>query len=120
MARVLQEFYCGECDGYFHLNLNMSLNYEVEVQCPNEKCKHLHRRCVVEGQIYEQGRFRTEVKEKLIASDATYSKTPMTQKMRDAHEKKYGGRRDGVPIERDPLSQEEFNERWASLASKQG
>jgi hypothetical protein len=129
MDRVLQEFYCGECDGYFRLKLNVSLNYEVEVQCPNPKCKHLHRRCVVDGQIYEQGRYKTDKRETLIASDATYSKTPVTQRMREAHDskqisEKYRQRRDGVPIEDSLFGGEVYDDnsarmdRWASLASK--
>ena len=117
MARVLQEFYCGECDGYFFVKLNMALNHEIELRCPN--CAHEHRRCIVEGQIYESGRYRTDSKEKVLTSKATYSKLPLTEKMKELHTKN-GNRRDGVPHERDPLQQAEFDERWASLASKQG
>lgn len=61
MGRISQEFYCGECKGYFVVRLNIELNHEVEIACPN--CGHEHRRCIVDGLIFEQGRHTgTEIK----------------------------------------------------------
>ena len=111
MGKILQEFYCGNCQGYFCVSLNTALNYEVEVRCPN--CGHEHRRCIVDGVIFENGRFQTNVKEKILVSKATYSKTPLTDTMKNSR------KRDGVVIERDPLSQSEFDERWASVAARE-
>lgn len=118
MDRVSQEFYCGECSGYFLIRLNTALNHEAEIKCPN--CGHEHRRCVVNGEIFEKGRHTTTSREKILTSMASYSKTPITQKMRDAHEgKQFHGRRDGVVLERDPATQAEFNERWLSIAARE-
>ena len=118
MDKVLQEFYCGECKGYFRIPLNPIIDYEVEICCPN--CGHEHRRCVVKGVIFEQGRHQTNSREKIRVSMATYSKMPITAKMLEAHNgKQFSGRRDGVVIERDPLSQTEFDERWLSIAARE-
>lgn len=108
MDRISQEFYCGECQGYFVIRLNIVLNQEVEIVCPN--CGHEHRRCIVDGQIYENGRYRTESRERILTTKANYSKMPVTEKMRQAHEKKYGGRRDGVPL---------MTEQWLNVAARE-
>lgn len=89
--RVWQEFYCGECDGYIDVKLNMALNYEVEVVCPN--CGHKHRRCIVKGVIHEGGRYRTDSKEEIKPVKSAYHKEPKTVRMMNA--KSYQ-RRDGV------------------------
>lgn len=87
MVRILQEFYCGTCKGYFLLNVNKSLDdHEVEIQCSNPDCKHVHRRRIFNGVIKEEGRYREKPKEKLISLKSTYSKTPRTQKMKTAQE----------------------------------
>lgn len=113
MSRMSQEFYCGECSGYFSIRLNMSLNHEVLIVCPN--CKHEHRRRITDGQIFELGRHTTSVVEKILTSMANYSKSPITQKMRDAHEKNiYNARRDGVPYEHQPMM-----EQWLSVAARE-
>ncbi len=99
MARVSQEFYCGECKHYFIVRLNMSLNQEVHIQCPNNACKHEHRRCIKNGLIFESGRYHTDAKEEVLPNPATLSKTPKTDKMKKAHEESsYNQRRDGVPL----------------------
>lgn len=90
--RLSQEFYCGECEGYFIVRLNRQLNHVAIIRCPN--CKHEHRRCIVNGQIFEDGRYKTEHKERLLPTMAGYSKTPRTQVMRDSWY-----RRDGVAID---------------------
>ena len=38
--RILQEFYCNDCDGFFLANLCIALNVRVEVVCPNCGRKH--------------------------------------------------------------------------------
>jgi hypothetical protein len=95
--RVWQEFYCGECDGYFDVKLNMGLNYEVEVVCPN--CEHKHRRCIKDGQIFESGRYNSAIKEEIISTKAAYHKKPRTKAMNNASkDSRWSGRRDGVVI----------------------
>jgi predicted RNA-binding Zn-ribbon protein involved in translation (DUF1610 family) len=97
MSSISQEFYCHECNGYFLVRLNMAINHEAEIICPN--CGHEHRRCIIDGQIFEKGRNSTAVKEKIRTTKVNYSKTPFTQKMREAHENSsFHGRRDGVPM----------------------
>lgn len=117
MGRVSQEFYCGECDHYFVVRLNMALNHEALIVCPNKDCKHEHRRCIVEGIIYEQGRFETDHEEEILPNPATLSKTPITDKMRKAAEtegpRSYcKKRRDGVPL--GPLA-----ESWARTSLRE-
>ena len=118
MARMSQEFYCGECDGYFMVRLNMSLNLEVHVKCP--KCGHEHRRVIKDGSIYENGRFATDAKETVRTTIATYHKEPVTARMRKAHGKNRGivgnwcsSRRDGVTLTNEQL------ERWAEVAQRE-
>lgn len=91
MSRISQEFYCGECTGYFLVRLNDSLNHGVEIVCPN--CGHEHRRCIVDGQIFENGRHETPVKEKIRPTKVSYSKEPLTTQMKQAGG--WGQRRDG-------------------------
>lgn len=110
--RVMQEFYCGECSGYFMVKLNMGLNCEVYVKCP--KCGHEHRRVIKDGEIYENGRYHMDVKETIHTTMATYSKDPFTKKMQEAHEDaSWNGRRDGVPF--DPV----MADRWLQIAARE-
>lgn len=110
--RASQEFYCGECNGYFMVRLNMALNHEVHVKCPN--CGHEHRRVVQDGIIYESGRYGSDVKERVLTTIATYHKEPITERMIKAHAKKqYAGRRDGVKMTSEQL------ERWAEIAQRE-
>lgn len=113
VSRVLQEFYCGECEGYIRVKLNMAINNEVDVECPN--CHHKHRRCIKDGEISERGRFTSDAIEEICPTIAAYSKEPITKKMRDAHKtKSYADRRDGVVV-----GEEEMRLRWAELDSRQ-
>jgi len=110
--RVTQEFYCGECQGYFMVRLNMALNHEVHVKCPS--CGHEHRRVIKDGVIYESGRYSADVKETVRTTMATYHKEPITERMRKAHDgSSYGGRRDGVEMSAAQM------ERWAELAHRE-
>lgn len=110
MSRISQEFYCSECRGYFLVRLNIHLNHEAEIVCPN--CSHEHRRCIVDGQIFEQGRHSTDSKEKIRPTKASYSKEPLTTKMRQANER-WGARRDGS------ILTEQMRERWLEVASRE-
>jgi len=104
MSRVSQEFYCSECKGYFLVRLNTGLNQEVEIVCPN--CGHEHRRCIVEGQIFEYGRFKTDSKEKIRPTKASFSTEPLTVKM-----KQTSYARDGA------ILTEQMRERWLEKAA---
>lgn len=102
MARISQEFYCGECKHYFFVRLNSQLTHEVLIVCPNTACNHEHRRCVVNGEIRELGRFQSDIREEIVSTPVSLSKEPRTLKMRNAaldRLQAYSGRRDGVTIE---------------------
>lgn len=110
--RTSQEFYCGECKGYFLVRLNMALNHEVFVKCPN--CDHEHRRVIKDGTIYESGRFSADAKEVLRTTMATYHKEPITERMKKAHDKNsYCDRRDGAVMSTAQM------ERWAEVAHRE-
>lgn len=112
VQRVSQEFYCGECVGYFMVRLNMALNHEVHVKCPN--CAHEHRRVIRDGVIYESGRYSSDIKENVMTTMATYHKEPITERMIDAAaNNQWGGRRDGVTMTNDQL------QRWAEVAQRE-
>ena len=50
MAMVKHEFYCsGSCGKYFDFKLNMALNGNYRIHCPN--CGHVHYRMVKKGKI---------------------------------------------------------------------
>jgi len=50
MARRTFEFYCsGGCGKYFDFKLNMALNGNYRINCPN--CGHVHYRVVKNGKI---------------------------------------------------------------------
>ena len=49
MASVKKEFYCTECHKYFDIKLNMALEGNYRVHCPN--CNHIHYRQVKRGVI---------------------------------------------------------------------
>ena len=107
--RVSQEFYCGECQGYFMVRLNMALNHEAHIKCPN--CGHEHRRVIQDGVIHESGRYKSDVKENVLTTMATYHKEPFTKRFKDA--KSYGQRRDGEKMSPAQL------ERWAEVAQRE-
>jgi hypothetical protein len=114
--KVWQEFYCGECQGYFRVKLNMALTIGVEIVCP--KCKHKHHRFIKDGVIYENGRSEHGAKEEICPPLSAYSKEPLTAKMEKA---KYG-KRDGVVIDKEedlskrhPASEAMLRERWFEL-----
>ena len=109
--RVWQEFYCGECEGYIRVKLNMALNQEVEVVCP--KCGHQHRRVVTNGEIRERGRYAEPLKEEICPPMSAYQKNPWTEKMRNSYD-----RRNGVRIKKSEVpeghvqAQQSLQESW--------
>ena len=111
MATIWQEFYCGECQGYFTAKLNMALNHIVWIVCPN--CKHEHKRCIHDGRIEENGRENGRVIEHICPTLSSYSKEPLTKKM---HKEKCTswGKRDGVVIkdEKDLVRDAFMSELW--------
>lgn len=114
-ARTCQEFYCGECSGYFLVHVNRALNHEILVRCPKPSCRHEHRRVIKDGTIYEQGRggsATSGVKETLITSMATYSKTSRTEMGKEKGDN-YHSRRDGKPL---TAAQKE---RWLEVAERE-
>ena len=120
--KIWQEFYCGECNGYIRIKLNMQLNCEIEFVCPGKsgKCGHKHRRVIRDGIIRENGRFANEPKFELVPTQSAYSKEPWTSQMKKAAEKNHhSGRREGVPITkespRDAFSEQQFRDRWFEL-----
>jgi hypothetical protein len=100
--KIIQEFYCNECVGYFRVTLDVGFNRLVGVECPN--CGHQHEREIKDGIIYENhktGSFH----EILMPMKSTYSKTAALRKSEK-------GMRNGLPLgdpEKD-LIQERWNE----------
>lgn len=92
MDRIYQEFYCGECDGYFRCKINVKINHGVKMVCPN--CSHEHHRYIKNGVIFEDGRGANSPIEEIMPPKSSYYKVPFTEKM-----KKTKYKRDGVIIE---------------------
>ena len=76
--RQLIEFYCQECSKYFDVKLNMSLNGNQRVHCPNPKCGHIHYRKIENGEI-TSGRFTDHLQDEIIVDDLR----PMEASCRD-------------------------------------
>ena len=49
VSTVKHEFVCTECQKHFDITLNMALNGNYRIHCPN--CGHVHYRTVKNGQI---------------------------------------------------------------------
>ena len=72
MDRLLQEFYCNECRGYFRVKINTALNnYKIIMVCPN--CQHEHYRMIVDGHIEDKSD-RSTFTEKVRPPKSAYSK----------------------------------------------
>ena len=91
MKKIWQEFFCNDCGGYFRVKLNMALNINVEVVCP--ECGRKHPRVVENGRIYEKGN-SSGVVEEIHTTKSAYSKEPL-------HKNIQPGARDGKVIESD-------------------
>ena len=63
MSKVKKEFLCTECHKYFDIKLNISLDGNYRVHCPN--CGHIHYRAVRKGEITDT-RFTDNSKNVLI------------------------------------------------------
>jgi len=104
MAKVYQEFYCGNCSKgtYIRVKLNMSLNHVVEIECP--RCKHLHKRAIKNGVIFEDGRENGMTVEQICPPLSACSDEPVSQIMIDAKLKgNYAAKRNGQVIETDAV-----------------
>ena len=87
--KIKVEFLCTECHKYFDFKLNIELNGNIRVHCPN--CGHIHFRKILNGEITDT-RF-TENHESIFLEDLYPSKASC----RDYQKEK------PVPIERIPL-----------------
>ena len=93
---ITQEFYCSECKAYFLVTLFVGqTNYEAVIVCPS--CGHEHQRCIYNGEINEQGRFKTSVKERILSTKASISKEARTARLKKSTS--FGDKRDGVPMD---------------------
>lgn len=111
--KVFQEFYCGECKGYFTVKLNMALNQIVEIVCPNPNCKHKHKRSIQNGIIFENGREGGSSIEEIRPPFSSYSKEAKTEKMKSLSSY---CKRDGVVIKDSNIIADSFlKERWFEL-----
>ncbi len=101
--RVVQEFYCSGCNGYFRVTLNMELDIRVLMECP--QCQRRHERHIENGVIKD--RFK-ESKTTLVVipMPSTYSKTAVLGASKQFM-------RDGCVLG-DP-SRDLINERWNEL-----
>lgn len=106
MARVWQEFYCNDCDGYIDVKINISINQDVLVKCPN--CGREHPRTIKNGVIYERGQYESRYCEKITPVKAAYHKDPKTIRMKTQETTCYS-RRDGVTVE---SPRDLINESW--------
>jgi len=52
VSKQLMEFRCTECSKIFDIMMNLSLNGNYRIHCPN--CLHIHYRKVVKGKITDQ------------------------------------------------------------------
>lgn len=108
--KVFQEFYCGECENYIRMRLNMEWDRIVEVTCP--MCGHMHKRCITKGVITENGRAAGSAVEQICPPKSACSKEPITKHMAKA--KAYGERRDGAVVKSPEDLQRDaiMKERW--------
>lgn len=77
IERVLQEFYCNDCDGYIHLHIAAGVNKNVVICCPNPKCDRKHPRKIVNGKIKDNSRSDGPNTEEVMPMPSSYSKTPI-------------------------------------------
>lgn len=75
MAYARNEFYCSSCGKYFDFKLNMALNQNYRIHCPN--CGHVHYRKVENGLITDTRFFDNQ--DSLLVEDIR----PMKSSCRD-------------------------------------
>lgn len=130
--KVWQEFYCYECPadkdgksgGYFRVKLNMALEMNVTVVCPN--CGHEHNRSIRKGEIYDS-RLSSAYEEKLRVPKSAWSRDPISKQMDNLKNKHthQAGRRDGAVLkgsedlvpDADKIRKSIMRERWLELYS---
>jgi hypothetical protein len=103
--KVVQEFFCNDCDGYSRITLDKAINMSVKIECPN--CGRQHERHIENGLIYDKTMKSANwnIASIIIPMKSTYSKTAVLKKSQF-------GMRDGLPLG-DPakdLIQERWNE----------
>jgi len=82
MARRKHEFYCSSCSKYFDVKLNMSLNGNHRVHCPN--CGHIHFRLIEGGKI--TGTRFNETTDKIIVDDIRPMKASCRDYLTEVHD----------------------------------
>lgn len=75
MTKVRHEFFCTECSKYFDIKLNIALDGNYRIHCPN--CQHVHYRSVRKGVITEDRFVKDDCK--LLIEDIV----PMRSSCRD-------------------------------------
>lgn len=131
--KVWQEFYCYECPadpkdkekktgGYFRVKLNMALEMNVIVVCPN--CGHEHNRSIRNGEIHES-RLSNAYEEKLRVPKSAWSRDPISKLMdklknkntHDAGRRKGAVLKDGEDLvpDAEKIRSSIMRERWLEL-----
>lgn len=82
MAKVLQEFYCNKCNGFFTVKLSVGHDRDIKLKCPGPGCTREHPRAIKDGKIYERANRNENATEIIIVPKSAYSKKPVTAKMR--------------------------------------
>lgn len=109
MSRITSEFYCGECNGYFFVRLNIGLDRDFGIICP--MCGHKHFRQVKGGVIVGDSMGRNDNYEEIRPTKSAYHKESVHSKM-----KKFA--RAGSPIESANDIKPNFSflrERWVEI-----
>ena len=112
MDKIRQEFYCGNCSGYFRIKLAMNYDRIIHLNCPN--CGHQHKRKIVSGIIKEEGRDYGDAVEEIVVPKSAYSKEPLSEHFRAA--RAFAQKRDGIKLTEDDLVREQMMiERWSQI-----
>lgn len=75
LDRVMQEFYCNDCEGFIMIQITASLsNKNVVITCP--ECGRLHPRKIKNGQIIDDSHSDTAYE--ICPMPSAYSKNPRT------------------------------------------
>jgi hypothetical protein len=75
MDRVMQEFYCNDCDGYIMIQITANMHdKKVVIVCP--ECDRKHPRTIKKGQIIDNS--HSSESYEICPVLSAYSKTPRT------------------------------------------
>ena len=80
-GRILQEFYCNDCDGYLHFHIAEGTNKDVVIVCPGppgEKCGRRHPRRIRNGHVQDNGKGHDDKAEEILITQSAYTKKPIT------------------------------------------